>query len=124
LKITGQGPVSWNRVRAAYQQPGSGKGQGRVDKAPAGVDKAAAGANTIQLSTGSKLIRELKARPEDDSVQLSAASRLINDLKTRLAGADDIRSARVEAIRAAVAEGTYKVPVEDVADAILKEMGR
>ncbi|WP_338825204.1 hypothetical protein MHOCP_07460 [Moorella humiferrea] len=96
MKITGQGPVSWNRVRAAYQQGTGVKESGRQGQ----------------------------ARREEDSVQLFAASRLINDLKTRLAGADDIRSDRVEAIRTAVAAGTYKVSAEEVVDAILKEMGR
>ncbi|WP_406678079.1 flagellar biosynthesis anti-sigma factor FlgM [Moorella sp. ACPs] len=96
MKITGQGPVSWNRVCAAYQQAAGVKGNDR----PA------------------------QARREEDSVQLSPESRLINDLKTRLAGAEDIRSTRVEAIRAAVASGTYKVSLEELAGAMLKEMGR
>ncbi|QGP92803.1 Anti-sigma-28 factor, FlgM [Neomoorella glycerini] len=96
MKITGQGPVSWNRVRAAYQQPADVKGQG-------GVDKAFAGADTVQLSAGSKLIRELKARLEE---------------------VNDTRAGRVEAIRAALAAGTYKISLEEVAAAILKEMGR
>ncbi|APC07863.1 flagellar biosynthesis anti-sigma factor FlgM [Neomoorella thermoacetica] len=96
MKITGEGPVSWNRVRAAYQQAARVKGNGR----PA------------------------EARREEDYVQLSPDTRFINVLKTRLAGEEDIRSTRVEAIRARLAAGTYNVPAADVADAILKEMGR
>ncbi|WP_054937786.1 flagellar biosynthesis anti-sigma factor FlgM [Moorella stamsii] len=96
MKITGQGPVSWNQVRAAYEQPAGVKGQGRVDKAPPSAD-------TVQLSAGSQLIRELKARLEE---------------------VNDTRAGRVEAIRAALAAGTYNVSLEEVAGAILKEMGR
>jgi negative regulator of flagellin synthesis FlgM len=97
LKITGQGPVvSWNRVRAAYQQSAGVKGQDRVDKAPASAD-------TVQLSAGSKLIRELR---------------------THLEEVNDTRAGRVEAIRAAVAAGTYNVSLEELAGAILKEIGR
>ncbi|WP_338834389.1 hypothetical protein MHLNE_07330 [Moorella humiferrea] len=96
MKITGQGPVSWNQVRAAYQ-----KGTGVKESG-----------------------RQGQTRREEDIVQLSPESRLINDLKMRLAGVEDIRPAWVEAIRAAIAAGTYKVSLEDVADAILKEIGR
>lgn len=95
MKITGEGRFYWNRVRAAYQQAAGVKGNDR----PA------------------------KARGEEDSVQLSPDTRFINVLKTRLAGEEDIRSTRVEAIRARLAAGTYNVPAVDVADAILKEMG-
>lgn len=96
MKITGEGQLSWDRVRAAYQQAAGVKGNDR----PA------------------------KARQEEDTVQLSPDSRFINELKMRLAGEEDIRPARVEAIRARLAAGTYSVPAVDVADAIMKEMGR
>ncbi|MEW8959044.1 MAG: flagellar biosynthesis anti-sigma factor FlgM [Moorella sp. (in: firmicutes)] len=99
MKITGQGqgPAYWNRVGAAYRQ----------------------GAAVREEKEG-------PARPhrEADSVQLSAVSKLIGDLKARLVQGEEIRLDRVEAIRAAVATGTYEVPLEDLADAILKEMGR
>ncbi|WP_258359759.1 flagellar biosynthesis anti-sigma factor FlgM [Moorella sulfitireducens (nom. illeg.)] len=96
MKITGQGPVSWNRVNVAYQQ-GAG----------------------VQDSE-----RPARARQEGDSVQLSPESRLIKELRTRLAGMEETSAGRVEVIRDAVAAGVYKVPEEDVAGAILKEMGR
>ncbi|MDN5344594.1 MAG: negative regulator of flagellin synthesis FlgM [Clostridia bacterium] len=101
MKITGQGPVAWNRVREAYQQAAGVKGK---DK-PAQASPAPAGAG-------------------EDAIQFSSDSRFIRELKTHLAGGDDIRSARVEAIRARLAAGSYNVPAEDVAAAILKEMGR
>ncbi|MGI9862432.1 flagellar biosynthesis anti-sigma factor FlgM [Moorella naiadis] len=96
MQITGQGPVSWNRVRAAYQQDAGIKGK----------------------------VQPAQARPEEDIIQLSFDSRFIRELKTHLAGGDDTRSARVEAIRARLAAGTYNIPAGEVAAAILKEMGR
>lgn len=101
MKITGQGPVSWNRVREAYQQGAGIKGKDKP--APTRPGPAGTGEEAIQLSSDSRFIRELK---------------------THLAGGDDTRSARVEAIRARLAAGTYNVPAGEVATAILKEMGR
>ncbi|MGI6285529.1 flagellar biosynthesis anti-sigma factor FlgM [Neomoorella humiferrea] len=96
MKITGEGTTYWNRVRAVYKQNE--------------VARPGEGAG--------------RPRWDGDSVQLSAAGRLVGELKARLAEADDVRHGRVETLQAAVAAGTYKVPLEDVADAILKEMSR
>lgn len=101
MKITGQGPVSWNKVREAYQQA-------------AGIRDKDKPAPTRPATTGAG----------EDVIQLSSDSRFIRELKTHLAGGDETRSARVEAIRARLAAGTYNVPAGEVAAAILKEMGR
>jgi negative regulator of flagellin synthesis FlgM len=62
-----------------------------------------------------------KADGVADSVQLSADGQLVRELMATAAG-DDLRAARIEAIRARVLAGTYNIPPEAVAGAMLKEL--
>ncbi|MBC7326045.1 MAG: flagellar biosynthesis anti-sigma factor FlgM [Moorella sp. (in: Bacteria)] len=90
MKITGQQPVTWNRITEVYRQYTAAK-----DKYPQATD----------------------------SLQISPEGRLLLELKALAAGLEGSSEARVEAIRARLAAGTYSIPVEDVAAALLKEIG-
>lgn len=61
-----------------------------------------------------------KAEPHD-SVQLSGEAKLFALFRQKLAQTPDIRKEKVEALKKAIAEGTYRVPAEEIAEAILRE---
>lgn len=100
MKINGEGTTYWQRVRGAYQEF-------RASRSDVGQREGING-----------------AQRQDDSIELSAAAKLAAAMKTQLTEINEARTAKVEALKAAVATGTYSVPLEDVADALLKEMGR
>jgi flagellar biosynthesis anti-sigma factor FlgM len=59
-----------------------------------------------------------------DILQLSSEGRFIQEIKAIAARDDTIRVKLVETIRARIASGDYDIAVSDLADAILKELGR
>jgi len=61
-------------------------------------------------------------KPEpQDSVKLSGEARLFAAFKQRFAEAPAVRREKVDALKKAIAEGTYRVPAEEIAEAILRE---
>lgn len=58
---------------------------------------------------------------KSDSVQLSSEAKLLGAIQQRLAEAPDVRRERVEALKQAIARGTYHVSGEDIADAMIRE---
>lgn len=56
-----------------------------------------------------------------DTVHLSADVSALDTARAVIAGTPDIREERVEALRKAIADGTYQAPAEQVADRILTE---
>lgn len=62
-----------------------------------------------------------------DTVELTDAARLLERLESQLAGAPDVDQARVDVLRAAVADGSYEINDREIADALLRadrELGR
>ena len=57
-----------------------------------------------------------------DRVELSPQSRDMNKIHEILATTPEVRTEKVGALKKALAEGTYKVKTEDIADKMLKEM--
>lgn len=56
-----------------------------------------------------------------DSVSLSQEAKMLADIKQRLSETPDIRRDKVEALKNAIANGTYHVASGDIADAMLRE---
>lgn len=63
-----------------------------------------------------------RSEPQD-SVKLSDEAMIIAALQKRLAETPDVRTEKVEALKRAIADGTYRVSTEDIVDAILRENG-
>ena len=57
-----------------------------------------------------------------DRVELSPQSRDMKKIHEILAATPDVRSEKVEALKKAIAEGTYNVKTEDIADKMVQEM--
>lgn len=58
---------------------------------------------------------------EGDSVSLSLTGKSLASLEANLANTPEVDSARVEALKAAVANGTYKVDASAIADKMLAQ---
>ncbi len=56
-----------------------------------------------------------------DSVSLSKEAKMLAGIRQRLSETPDIRRERVEALKSAIANGTYHVASGDIADAMLRE---
>lgn len=63
-----------------------------------------------------------RSEPQD-SVKLSDEAKALAALQKRLAESPEVRTEKVEALKRAIANGTYRVSAEDIADAILREGG-
>lgn len=61
-----------------------------------------------------------KSQPQD-SVKLSDEAKALAALQKRLAEVPDVRTEKVEALKKAIADGTYRVPAEKIAEAMLRE---
>lgn len=55
-----------------------------------------------------------------DTVALTDGARLLERVETRLAQAPDVDSVRVEALKAAISEGSYQVDDRAIAEKILR----
>lgn len=64
--------------------------------------------------------RRAGATPAGDKVEFSRAAVQAGDLRDELAAVDAVRRDRVDALRQAVAEGSYRPPAADVAAAMLR----
>lgn len=62
-----------------------------------------------------------------DTVELTDAARLLERLESELAGAADVDQARIDSLKAAIADGSYQIDDRSIADALLRadrELGR
>jgi len=59
----------------------------------------------------------------EDTVQLSGTLGQVQQLKAQLAQTPDVRSDRVAALRQQVQQGTYKPTNEQIANAMISELG-
>lgn len=55
-----------------------------------------------------------------DTVELTSSARLLQRLDQTLATASEIDSAKVDAVKTAIANGEYEVDAEKIADALLR----
>lgn len=65
---------------------------------------------------------EAAAPRKTDKVELSADAELISAAQQVIAGTPEIREDKVEALRKQIADGSYSVPAQEVADKMLTEM--
>lgn len=56
-----------------------------------------------------------------DSVALSLEAKVLAAVKQQMGQGALVRTDKVEALKKAIADGTYKVPAEKIAEAILRE---
>ena len=97
--ITGPRPPQGNDVQGAAADK-------TASKSPMG---AAADITVYRLS-----------QPEaDSSVKLSSTAQNLNQIETQVKAAPDIDSDKVAALRAAIADGSYQVNADSVADKLL-----
>ncbi|MDK2820342.1 MAG: negative regulator of flagellin synthesis FlgM [Clostridia bacterium] len=94
MKITGQGPVNWKRAVDAYNNSNKDK-----NKVPLKKD-------SFQISSDIRFLEKIK-----------------DELKAQVQNDVGLRNDRIESIRSRIENGTYKVSMADVADAIMKELG-
>lgn len=57
-----------------------------------------------------------------DKVELSSDAELVSAAQQAIANTPDIREEKVEALRRQIADGSYKVPAEQVAEKMLSEI--
>lgn len=63
----------------------------------------------------------VKKHAPKDSVDLSQEARILAGIRKRLSETPDVRHDKVEALKQAIENGTYRPSAEDIADAILRE---
>ncbi|GAB1258138.1 flagellar biosynthesis anti-sigma factor FlgM [Aurantivibrio plasticivorans] len=80
-------------------------------------NKAATGVNP---SANSKASSEKSVSPETDSVQLSPEAMALKRLEAQINASPDIDTARVAAIKRAIAEGSFEINVERIAEKMLQ----
>ena len=56
-----------------------------------------------------------------DQAQISFSAERINSLKAQVAALSEVRQGRVEALRSAIAQGSYQVEPQQVAQALLQD---
>ncbi len=87
-------------------------GAGRTETGPAAaVTKAAADASVSATAASS---------PVGDTVQLTDAARELSRLEAQVRAAPEVDSRRVEQLRAAIQDGSYKIDTDAVATGLLK----
>lgn len=83
------------------------------------IDAYNAVSQMYQTSVQNKKVSAEKKVNKDDKLEISQAGKDINVAKKAIAEAPDVRAERVEMIKKQMAEGTYNVSMEAVADKIL-----
>lgn len=63
-----------------------------------------------------------EATDKEDTVQLSTGSDALASLKAQLDGVPDIRQDKVQALRHALATGTYQVSPQAIAEAMIADL--
>lgn len=86
------------------------------------IDAYNAVSQMYQKTAQSKKVSADKKVTKDDRLEISQAGKDINVAKKAIAEAPDVRAERIEMIKKQMAEGTYNVSMEAVADKILGGM--
>ncbi len=94
----------------------SSKIQGYGPQAPAVTGSAKSG--PVERASGEQKVNAVTP-PAGDSVTLTASARQMQKLSEAVAAAPVVDAARVESVKRAVAQGTYEVNAERVADKLL-----
>jgi len=69
-------------------------------------------------------VTNLAAPDAEDVAHLSSGSDAVQKLKLQLDALPEVRQQRVEALRQAISDGTYKISPQGIAAAMLAELGR
>ncbi len=78
-------------------------------------------ANSQKAGPTAKVDKANAAAPADsnDSVQLSQAARVMTELEAKVISSTDVDTAKVERLQQAVADGSYNIDPEKIADKML-----
>jgi len=79
--------------------------------------------DTTKITPQRKADTAQSADQSRDVVEISSEARGLEDLESRLANIPDIDSARVDAIKAAISSGEFKIDAGSIADKILASDG-
>ncbi len=77
------------------------------------------GPDSSRASQGASKNGKVQTGP--DRVRLASGEKNVEDLKAKLAGGPEVRQERVQALRDAIAKGSYTVDPGDVAAAMLAD---
>ena len=69
-------------------------------------------------------VTKLVAPDAEDVAHLSSGSDAVHKLKLQLDAVPEVRQQRVDALRQAISDGTYKISPQGIATAMLAELGR
>ncbi len=80
--------------------------------------------NTANSSTGAAKPAGVSPAGGEDTVSISSKHTEVQTLATSLKAVPEVRTARVDSLKAQVQKGQYQPASQHVADAILKEHGK
>ncbi len=66
-------------------------------------------------------VREKASAPASDSVSLSEASKTIAQIEAKLSGSSEIDMAKVAEVKASIADGSYEVNSENIANKLFQD---
>lgn len=90
-----------------------------LDSAKAGRTETGSAAAVTRAATGSPAAAATTA-PADDTVRLTDAAQELSRLEAQVSSVPEVDSRRVEQVRAALANGTYKVDAGAIATNLMK----
>jgi len=95
----------------------------RIDLNPSAMPELG---RSAEAASGAKAADTTKAGAPDaeDVAHLSSGSDAVQKLKTQLDALPDVRQQRVDALKQAISDGTYKISPQRIATAMLAELGR
>ena len=91
-----------------------------LDSAKAGRTETGSAAAVTRAATGSPASAAATTAPADDTVRLTDAAQELSRLEAQVSSVPEVDSRRVEQVRAALANGTYKVDSGAIATNLMK----
>ena len=92
---------------------------GAIGKAGNKVDEAGTSRKTSGDS-GAAVAAPKGRAASNDTVQLTSGAKLLERLEKSLAGLPDVDSARVAEVKAAIENGSYQIDADAIADAMIR----
>ncbi len=95
----------------------------RIDLNPSAMPELG---RSAEAASGAKAADMTKAAAPDaeDIAHLSSGSDAVQKLKTQLDAVPEVRQQRVDVLRQAISNGTYKISPQGIATAMLADLGR
>ena len=92
----------------------------RIDLNPSAMPELGRSAEAVSAANAADLTKAAAPNAEDVA-HLSSGSDAVQKLKTQLDAVPDVRQQRVDALRQAISDGTYKISPHAVAAAMLAD---